>query len=114
MLSDLDHFYLQQEEPIKSSLLALRTIILSHDENFSAEWKYKMPFFYYRGKMLCYIWIRKTKGQVYLGLMDGHRIDHPLLITEKRARIKIMLIDADKDLPVQTIRSILTQAIGFY
>ena len=40
-----DRFYEQQEEPVKSCLLALKKIILEQDKNISAEWKYGMPFF---------------------------------------------------------------------
>ena len=31
MLRDIDHFYLQKEEPVKSCLIALREIILKQD-----------------------------------------------------------------------------------
>ena len=45
MLSDLDNFYLDKDEPVKGCLLALREIILSHDKNITTAWKYRMPFF---------------------------------------------------------------------
>jgi hypothetical protein len=112
MTSELDNFYLSQSEPLKSCLLALRTIILNHDKGITAEWKYRMPMFCYKGKMLCYLWVHKTSRQPYLGIVDGKLIDHPALIMEKRARMKIMLFDADEDLPVADIEAILTQAIA--
>jgi hypothetical protein len=112
MTSELDNFYLSQPEPIKSCLLALRTIILNQDSNITAEWKYRMPMFCYKGKMLCYLWVHKTLHQPYLGIVDGKLIDHPALIMEKRARMKIMLFDADEDLPVADIEAILGQAIA--
>ncbi|MDB5250279.1 MAG: hypothetical protein JWQ40_4673 [Segetibacter sp.] len=36
-MRELDDFYLQQDEPIKGCLLALREIILSQDKNVSAD-----------------------------------------------------------------------------
>ena len=51
----LDDFYLQQNEPVKSCLLALREIILSQDADITNALKYGMPFFCYKGKMFCYL-----------------------------------------------------------
>lgn len=114
MLTQLDNFYLQKDEPVRSCLLALREIILKHDNNISASWKYGMPFFCYKGKMFCYLWVHKKLLQPYIGIVEGNRIDHPKLITEKRARMKIMLFEADKDLPLEIIEAILKQAIDLY
>lgn len=114
MLSDLDNFYLQKEEPLKSFLLALREIILSQDEEITAAWKYGMPFFCFRGKMFCYLWVHKKQLRPYLGIVEGKRITHPALMSENRSRMKIMLFDPDKDLPVKDIETILQKAIGLY
>jgi Domain of unknown function (DU1801) len=48
MLSNIDNFYLQKEEPLQSCLLALKAIILAQDEEITAAWKYGMPFFCYK------------------------------------------------------------------
>ena len=113
-MTELDNFYLQQSEPIKSCFLALREIILSHDKEIVNAWKYGVPFFCFRGKMFCYLWIHKKYKQPYLGVVEGKRFNHPALISEKRLRMKIMLFDPGKDLPIELINTILQQAINFY
>jgi len=113
-MTEVDKFYLQQSEPIKSCFLALREIILSHDKEIVNAWKYELPFFCFRGKMFCYLWIHKKYKQPYLGIVEGKRFNHPALISEKRSRMKIMLFDPDKDLPIELINTILRQAINFY
>jgi hypothetical protein len=113
-LTQLNNFYLQKDEPIRGCLLALREIILKQDESITATWKYGMPFFCYKGKMFCYLWVHKTTLQPYIGIVEGQRINHPDLIIEKRARMKIMLFDAQKDLPLDTIEAILKQALDLY
>ncbi len=113
-MSEIDNFYLQKDEPVKSCLLALREIILSQDKDITDVWKYGMPFFCYKGKMFCYLWVHKKYHQPYIGIVEGKRFDHPDLIIEKRSRMKIMLIDASQDLPIKTIEIILQQAISFY
>jgi hypothetical protein len=114
VLNYLDNFYLQEEEPVKSCLLALRQLILSQDKDIIAAWKYGMPFFCYRGKMFCYLWVHKKLHQPYLGIVEGKHIHHPLLVQEKRSRMKTMLFDPTKDLPVKIIKSILTEAVDLY
>ena len=114
MLNEQEQFYLKHDEEVNACLQALRSIILSMDKEVAAAWKYGMPMFCYKGKMFCYIWTHKKTGQPYLGIVEGKHIEHPQLIQEKRARMKIMLFDADKDLPVKTIKSILKQAIDLY
>ena len=109
-----DAFYLKKEEPVKSCLLALRQIILSQDKNISEAWKYGMPFYNYKGKMFCYLWIHKKFNQPYIGIVEGNKINHPDLLREKRARMKILLIDANKDIPFKKITGILKEAIKLY
>ncbi|MCH5599058.1 DUF1801 domain-containing protein [Niabella ginsengisoli] len=113
-MKPIDNFYLQQQEPYKSTFLALKEIILSLDQDISEEWKYGMPFFYYDRKMFCYLWKHKKYDQPYIGIVEGKRLDDPMLIQEKRARMKIMLIDPTKDIPFKKINNILTQALNLY
>jgi len=113
-MKETDNFYLQHDEPIKGTLLALKEIILKQDKDISAAWKYGMPFFCYKGKMFCYLWIHKKHKQPYVGIVEGKRFDHPDLIIEKRSRMKIMLFDPNKDLPIRTVENILQQALNLY
>lgn len=113
-MTELDNFYLQQDEPTKGCLLALKEIILRQDTNITNTLKYGMPFFCYKGKMFCYLWFHKTYKKPYIGIVEGMRFDESILIQEKRSRIKIMLLDPNEDLPLKTIETILQKAISFY
>jgi hypothetical protein len=114
MTREIDHFYLEQQEPAKGCLIALRHIILSHNADFSEAWKYKMPFFLYKGKMFCYLWIHKKTKMPYIGIVEGIRISHPDLVLEKRARMKILFVNPSMDIPLRTINSIFKKAMAFY
>lgn len=113
-MTPIEEYYHYKEEPVKSCLLALRNQILQLDANITEAWKYRMPFFCYKGKMFCYLWIHKKTLQPYIGIVEGRQIEHPLLIQEERARMKIMLFNADEDLPVKTLNKILKQALALY
>ena len=114
MLRETDHYFLQKEEPVQSCLLALRSYITGYNECITEEWKYRMPFYCYKGKMFCYLWTNKITQQPYIGIVEGRNIDHPLLMTEKRSRMKIFMIDPRKDLPLKTIDTIFKMALKFY
>jgi hypothetical protein len=112
--SAFDNFFLKQDEPTKSCLLAMRDIIMAFDDEITSAWKYGMPFFCFRGKMFCYLWVHKKFKQPYVGIVEGRRINHADLIIEGRSRMKIMLLNPKKDLPVRKIQMILKQAIKLY
>ncbi|CAD0008194.1 DUF1801 domain-containing protein [Flavobacterium chungangense] len=79
-MKQLDDFYLNQQEPLKGTLLALKEIILRQDHDITNVLKYGMPFFCYKGKMFCYLWIHKKLKQSYIVLVEGKHFDDPHLI----------------------------------
>ena len=107
----LDEFYYSQPGAVRETLLAMKEIILSLDAAITEHWKYNMPFFYYRGKMFCYLRINRKSGKPYLGVVDGKYIDHPLLIQEDRKRMKILYLDPEQDLPQEAILCVLQQGV---
>jgi hypothetical protein len=110
----LDDFYINQQEPVKGTFLALKEIILKQDIDITNVLKYGMPFFCYKGKMFCYLWVHKKLKQPYIGIVEGKHFDECFLIEEDRSRMKIMLLDANQDLPLQKIERILQKAINLY
>lgn len=113
-MKQLDDFYLKQEEPIKGIFLALKEIILKQDPDITNTLKYGMPFFCYKGKMFSYLWMHKKLKQPYLAMVEGKHFDEVFLIQENRSRMKIMLLNPDKDLPLQQIEDIIQKAINLY
>ena len=114
MLRPVDNWFLQKEEPLKSCLQFLRTHILKQDAAVTEAWQYGMPFYCYKGKRFCYLWVHKKYGQPYIGIVDGKKVDHPDLLVEKRARMKILLLDAGKNMPVSKINLILKEVLKLY
>lgn len=95
-------------------MLTLRDIILAFDSRISEAWKYRMPFFCIGKKMFCYLWIDKVTKQPYIGIVEGGRIDHPMLEQGSRARMKILRVKSEEDLPIESIHEVLKKAIKFY
>ena len=114
MLNQIDNFYLSQKEPSKSVFLILKDIILSLDKNITNSLKYKMPFFCYKGKMFCYFWVDKKTNQTYIGVVKGKYLNYPELEMGNRTHIKIIRINTNEDLPIETIKLILNKALTLY
>lgn len=114
MVEESNNHFLRYDEPIRSLFLFLRTFILDKDPDISEAWKYQMPFFCYKGKIFCYLWVHKKFRKPYIGFIEGNKIDHPDLLSEKRSRIRILLLDAEEDVPVEKIDEIMTMLLALY
>ena len=110
-LSALDNFYDKQKEPKRSVFLYLRKVILNYNQNLTAEWKYRLPFFYYKGKMCCYLWQDKVTDEPYIGFAHGVKLNHPALVQGDRKWVRIYPMPASKDIDRQEIESLLALAI---
>lgn len=113
-MTETANYYLNKEEPIKSCLLALRSIILKQDIIITETQKYGMPCFCYKKKMFCYLWVDKKTDEPYLLMVEGKHLVHPALEAGKRSRMKIFRVSPNKDLPLKTIETILQQSLDLY
>ena len=109
-----DEFYLSKEEPNRSCFLALRDLILNQDILITETTKYGMPCFCYENKAFCYLWKDKKTGEPYILFVEGKQLEHPLLETGGRARMKILPVNPNKDLPKQMIELLLHKALDLY
>lgn len=106
--------YNKWDEPQHSCLLAMRQIILSMDDNLTETVKYGLPCFCYGKKHFCYLWTDKKTRHPYILMVDGNRIDHPMLEQGDRKRMKILTVNPEEDLPVNAIKEVLRMALAFY
>ena len=113
-MREIDHYFLRHEEPIKGYLMALRCLILTHNEKISEAWRYKMPFYLYEGKRFCYLWVHRKHKMPYIGIVNGSKIHYPELIKEKRTSMKILLLDPTKDVPLKKVKTLLKNLIRLY
>lgn len=113
-LQDPHSYYLNKEEPNKSCLLALRSIILDQDKEITETQKWGMPCFCYKKKMFCYLWTDKKTNKPYLLMVEGKHLKHPALKQGDRRRMKIFNVNPNKDLPKKKIAGILKKALDLY
>lgn len=114
MIREVEKYYLNKQEPNKSCLLALRSIILGQDVHVTETLKYSMPCFCYKKKMFCYLWTDKKTDEPYILFVEGKYLNHPGLEQGKRSRMKIFRINPNKDIPIITIKFLLKNALNLY
>ncbi|KYP14261.1 DUF1801 domain-containing protein [Flavihumibacter sp. CACIAM 22H1] len=114
MLEKLQTYYLTKAEPAKSCLYALRAIILNQDSNISETFKYGMPCFCYNRKIICYLWTDKKSDEPYILWADGKYLNNPELETGNRSRMKLLRVNPAKDLPLDSITTILCKALALH
>ena len=114
MIDKLYNYYLQQEEPQKSCLLALRDIILKQDIHISETVKYGMPCFCYKKKMFCYLWTDNKTKEPYILFVEGKSLNNIKLEAGSRSRMKILRINPAEDIPLTLIESLLNEALDLY
>lgn len=114
MISELEAFYVSKEEPVRSTLLALRNYILAYHPCMSETWTHRMPMFRFNGKLFCYLWVDKKTYQPYLGIYKGIEIEHPALDLGNRNKMKVIYFEADQDIPTKTLNEIFEMALKLY
>ncbi len=114
-MKQVDDFFNNLTEPNKSFLLALKHIVQQHCPQLSLSIKYGLPFFTINGKLFCYFWThKKFNHHPYISFMDGHRMQHAVLLQEKRARAKIFIMNPEQDIPLTKLQNLLNEALAFY
>lgn len=114
MTSALENWFFDQPEPNRSCLLALRQLILDHDQHMKMAYKWGGPFFYYQGKVCCYLWIDKKTMLPYVAFYEGKHLNNPALEWGGRTRIKSLAINPNADLPVKLLNKVLKDALDLY
>jgi hypothetical protein len=108
----LDNYYMKQAEPLQGCLLALKSLILEVNKDITPIRKYRIPFFRYKSWNLAFLWIYKKK--IMIGFVTDRRIHPPMPGTKRKDDVETMLIDPNKDIPLDLIATRLRYYIKLY
>ena len=101
MPAETDNYYLKHAEPVQGCLLALKHIILNTNSQISETRKYQVPFFYYKDKKLCFLWVNRKK--LLLGFVTDKSIYPVVEGLKRKDEMEMIQIDPNKDLPIELI-----------
>lgn len=113
-MSTTDDFFNKQEGPNKEVFLFLRNFIHQYHSEITLHLKWGLPYFYFKGKPLCYLWKDKKTNEPYVSFAKGPQLEHTALIQGDRKVFKILPIPPNQDIDLKVLQSILDQAIKLY
>ncbi|HEY3389280.1 MAG TPA: hypothetical protein VGK38_06885 [Prolixibacteraceae bacterium] len=112
MSQELENYYLKHPEPFQGCLLALKKLILGIDGRITHERKYQIPFFHYKGKKLCYLWVNRKK--LLMGFIVDKSIFPVVAGIKRKDEYESFQIDPNADLPVEFILENLHRRMKLY
>lgn len=110
----LNNYYWNQNEPAKSCLLAMQSIVREQDEHISESIKWGLPCFMYKNKIFCFFNVDKKTKEPYILFQEGDLLDFSELEQGDRKKMKIYKVNPTIDLPVETIKKLLNAALDLY
>jgi hypothetical protein len=112
-MNPLEQYFLKQKEPLQSVLLYLRQVIMETLPEVEEKYKYKIPFYYYHGKSLCYLNILKNTNYVDLAFVNGFKLSNKqgvLKAGRSRKMVKSIAYYNLENVDVKLLREILIEA----
>lgn len=112
MLNPLENYFLQQPEPHQSCMIYLRSWL--KDQGRTELYKFSTAFYNYKEEMFCYLSVRAKDKKLYIGFVKGYKMKHPSLKKEGRKQIKVVYLNPDEDLPLKTLKEVISEAKQLY
>lgn len=108
-MNPAESYILKQPEPYKSILLQLQVIIELTVPSLELLYKWRLPFYYYKGKPFCYLNV--TKGYVDVGFWSGPYLDkyEAYLVSEKRKVMKSLRYFSLEEIDHEILISVLKE-----
>ena len=87
-----EEYILNQAEPFRSIIFNLQIVIENQIPELELLYKWRMPFYYYKGKPFCFINVNHKKKFVDLGIVKGFQLTiyHDRLVSENRKKKKTL------------------------
>lgn len=120
-MNPAEDYILSQDEPFKSILLHLKTVIEAVMPEVDMKYKWGIPCFYSQKHPICYLNVQKSKKYVDIAFWNSaHLTKHiELMVTEKRKVVKSLrystLEEINDDILVEVLKEVYSlKEKGFY
>lgn len=115
-MNSAEKYILDQPEPYKSILMHLQLIIEHRVPDVSLYYKYKIPFYYLKGKPFCYLNASPKKRYVDLGFWKGSALTlhKKHLVTEDRKMITSLRYRQPEEINAAVLTDVLQEAKSLY
>ncbi|PKH52805.1 2-dehydro-3-deoxyphosphooctonate aldolase [Tenacibaculum sp. Bg11-29] len=106
-----EEYILNQQEPLRTILLHLQVLIEANFTEIELLYKWKIPFYYLKGKPLCYFNATK-KGYIDVGFYSKTTLKmyNEFLVIEKRKAVKSLRYYTIEEIKEEILVSVLLEA----
>ena len=111
-----DNYLHNQPEKYLSILHYLIDVVNQTVPSTSLEFKWGVPYFYYRNKPFCYLAPNHKKGFVDLGFAKGFQLQNhqDILISENRNTVKSLRYFGLDSIEHETLIQVIKEAVSLY
>lgn len=108
-MNPAENYIIKQPEPYREILFFLQILVERTIPELELKYKYKVPFYYLKGKPFCYFNISHKQKFVDVGLVKGKQIEvhQEYMITENRKKITSLryknIVDVNTDILVEVL-----------
>ncbi|WP_298513997.1 DUF1801 domain-containing protein [uncultured Kordia sp.] len=115
-MNPAETYILEQPEPYKSILLEIQVLMEHVVPEVELKYKYRIPFYYYKGKPFCYLNASHKKKFVDVGIVKGGEIHihKEYLVTEKRKVMASLRYTTVNDINDNIFFEVIKKAASFY
>lgn len=99
-MNPVENYLFNQVEPYQSIMLYVRSVIKNTLPTVEEKYSYRIPFYYYNKKPMCFLNILKGKNYVDVVFMDGKILEekYPQLKNDnKRKRVRSLQVKSLED-----------------
>lgn len=111
-----EEYILNQPEPYQSIIFNLQIIIENQIPDLELLYKWKIPFYYYKGKPFCFLNVSHKKKFVDLGIVKGFeiKIHKEHLISENRSSMKSLRYSSVEEIDNIVLLEIIQEISELY
>ena len=114
-MKSAESYILNQPENFREILFNLQVVIEKCiPNNLQLFYKWKLPFYYYKGKPFCYFNVNHKNKYVDLGIVNGFELANTStkLISEKRSKMKSLRYYSLEELDNELLVAVLIESLS--
>jgi hypothetical protein len=105
-----ESYILEQAEPYRTVLIHLQTLIEQGISGLEMRYKYRIPFYYLKGRPFCYL--NKSRDYVDLGIPNGYllKCHRQKLQSEGRKNVRSLRFRSIEEIDADVLLDVLREA----
>ncbi len=115
-MNPAENYIISQPEPFRGMLLCLQVMVERTIPELELKYKYKVPFYYLKGKPFCYFNASHKRQFVDVGFCRGNQIEvhNEYLVSEKRKKMTSLRYTSLDEIDNQILIEVLEAAKNLY